>query len=74
MNRPKPKTAEQLAKEVATFNQQVKEGDTVIVTMDDKSTVETVTESEAFVMGGHSAMVRMSGIRGAYLLDRVKKK
>lgn len=53
-------------------------GDPVIVTKDNGERVPTVTRSEAWCLGantrgpGHTAVVLVEGISGAYLLDRVE--
>lgn len=69
MKRPNPKA---LAKEVEDFNLHVPVGSPVVVTKDMGEQVETRTRSEAWVMGGHTAMVMVDGIPGGYLLSRVK--
>ncbi|MES2737259.1 MAG: hypothetical protein V4672_13125 [Verrucomicrobiota bacterium] len=66
-------TASELAKTVAIFNATVSKGDAVIVTLDSRETKQTVTRSEAFILGGHSAMVMLEGISGAYAVERVQK-
>jgi hypothetical protein len=71
MNRPSPA---KLGKQVAEFNKRVQVGDAVTVTKDLGEQFHTRTRSEAWVMGGHSAMVLVDGITGGYLLERVKPK
>lgn len=44
----------------------------VVVTKDQGERVETVTTSEAYVMGGHSAVIHLRDISGCYALGRVK--
>lgn len=44
----------------------------VIVTKDDKREVKTTTRSDAWVLGGHTAVVMVIGISGGYLLERVR--
>ena len=46
-------------------------GTRVRVALDDESTLDTTTVSPADVLGGHTAVIWVSGIRGAYLLSRV---
>ncbi len=46
-------------------------GTIVRVILDDESTLDTVTVSVADVLGGHTPVIWVSGIRGAYLLSRV---
>lgn len=60
-------------KRVDKFNENCNVGDVVTVKLDDGSTKETTTRSEAEVMSG-TAVVWMEGIRGAYDLKRVKKR
>jgi len=43
----------------------------VFVLRDDGTTLETVTRSAAWMLGGHSAVIMVEGIAGAYSLDRV---
>lgn len=46
-------------------------GTPVSVRKDGGEIVEGETGSEAWVLGGHSAVVMVTGISGCYLLDRV---
>lgn len=46
-------------------------GTAVVVTRDNGETFETVTESEAFLLGGKHAMIRLRGIPGNTALHRV---
>ncbi len=66
--RPNPKLEQQL---VDSWNSLNTVGCQVIVTMDDGSHLPTTTISDAWVMGGHSAVVKIAGISGAYSLKRV---
>lgn len=43
----------------------------VEVTLDDGSIKETQTASEAWVLGGHTAVIKLEGISGGYSLSRV---
>ena len=63
--------AEQLEARCAAFNADNPVGQRVIVRKDMGEAVETVTRSEAQVLGGHSAVIWLDGISGCYLLDRV---
>lgn len=54
------------------FNQKFGVGDPVSVLLDSGETIKTVTTSEAQVLSGHTAVIWLSGIRGCYMLDRVK--
>lgn len=67
--RPNPKM---MALQVENWNLKNPVGTAVVVTKDDRKTVETVTTSEAYVMGGHSAVVHLRDVRGCYMLDRVR--
>src|SRR5947209_145698 len=63
------------ARAVRDWNNKVSaSGAAVAVLLDDGSVKETVTRSEAWLMGGHSAVVMVEGISGAYSLHRVKAK
>lgn len=57
---------------VENFNLKNPVGAKVIVTKDDGSKQETITTSEAYILGGHTPVIHMEGIRGCYALDRVK--
>ncbi len=63
---------------VTKWNQDHKPGTDVIVTKDDQSKVQTKTHSEAYMLGasgdypGHTAVIMLDGISGAYSLERVK--
>jgi len=70
--RPKQKSIEELTKQVDEWNAKVNVGDTVNVTLDNKNVITATVTSKAFVMGGHSAMVMIFGMSGAYSLDRVR--
>lgn len=69
----KRKSQAQLEAEVTAFNNANPVGTSVVVTRDDGTHHLTKTRSEAFVMGGHSAMIQVHGISGAYRLDRVNR-
>lgn len=64
-NRQKPEQA------VRLWNDHHKIGTPVEVTLDDRSIKETKTASEAWVMGGHTAVIKLEGIAGGYALHRV---
>lgn len=53
------------------FNAAHRVGASVSVKLDSGEVRETVTNSEAQVMGGHSAVIWLDGIRGCYDLERV---
>jgi len=66
-------TTKELNQAVLKFNTECPEGTEVIVTLDDGSTRKTQTTSEAWILGGHTAVVLLDGISGCYLLSRVVK-
>lgn len=47
-------------------------GTPVDVMLDDGTVKRTTTRSEAWVMGGHTAVVSVEGISGGYMLSRVR--
>lgn len=53
------------------FNAAHQVGASVSVKLDSGEVRETVTNSEAQVMGGHTAVIWLDGISGCYDLDRV---
>jgi hypothetical protein len=57
--------------QVNTFNKACPIGTPVTVTKDLGEQIETVTRSEAWIIGGHSGVVLLKGISGGYLIDRV---
>lgn len=69
MKRPTPA---QMLKAAREWNEVHPVGTPVTVTKDRGEKVETTTRSEAWVMGGHTAVVLLEGISGGYLLSRVK--
>jgi hypothetical protein len=62
----------QTAKSVHLWNDAHAVGAKVEVTLDDGSLKETTTTSEAWLMGGHTAVIMLEGISGAYSLARVR--
>lgn len=60
-----------LQAQVQQWNLAYDVGTPVIVTKDRGDKVETVTTSKAQVLSGHSAVIWLEGISGAYLLSRV---
>ena len=56
---------------VDRWNAEVAEGDPVTVTLDDGRTFDSVTRSPAWLLGGHTPVVQITGIAGCYLLSRV---
>lgn len=69
--RPTRKSAAQLQAACDKFNAAHQVGAAVSVKLDGGEVRETVTNSEAQVMGGHTAVIWLDGIRGCYDLDRV---
>ncbi|HEV2210818.1 MAG TPA: hypothetical protein VG167_18755 [Verrucomicrobiae bacterium] len=70
MKRPNPKREMERVEEWNRLNAVGTEAD---VRLDDGRMMRTKTRSEAWLMGGHTAMVMVEGISGAYRLDRVTK-
>ncbi len=60
-----------LEREVALWNRLFPIGTPVKVRRDDGSELATKTRSEAWVLGGHTAVVKVDGFTGGYLLERV---
>jgi hypothetical protein len=56
---------------VALWNAKRPPGTKVAVTLDSGEVRETKTRSAAEMLGGHTAVVWLDGIAGAYLLSRV---
>jgi hypothetical protein len=54
------------------WNEKHPVGTLVEVTRDNGSIEETLTASEAWVMGGHSAVIKLVGFSGGYSLNRVR--
>ena len=59
------------AAQVLRWNERVPVGAAVSVRRDDGSTLETTTRSEAWVTEGGQPLVKVHGIAGGYLLERV---
>jgi hypothetical protein len=57
---------------VLDWNLKFEIGQPVDVTLDDGNVMESKTESEAWVLGGHSAVIKLEGISGGYSLTRVR--
>lgn len=66
---PNPRKAEAAARD---WNSKNPVGCNVEVTLDDGSLKETKTASEAWVLGGHTAVIKLEGIAGGYALNRVR--
>lgn len=59
--------------ECTKFNDDIPPGTEVDVTQDDGSIVRTKTRSVAWVIGGHSMIVKIDGRTGGYDCNRIKK-
>lgn len=62
-----------MALQVENWNLKHPVGSVVAVRKDDGTRHIGETTSEAYIAGGHSAVIHVSGISGYYLLDRVSK-
>lgn len=74
---PNPRTIEQLIEAVDDFNTEHPVGTAVTrykLINPLREPEETVTRSQAWVMGGHSAVVLVAGVSGAVLLESVVPK
>lgn len=60
------------SKLVEDWNAKHAEGTAVTVAKDDGRIQRTVTLSEAWLLGGHTAVIKLHGISGCYSLERVK--
>lgn len=67
----KPPTPMQQQAQVSRWNALYKEGQSVSVRLDDGSDMITKTRSDAWLMGGHTAVIMVEGISGAHILERV---
>jgi len=71
MPRPIRRSPEQLEHQIAEFNRRYPVGTTVCVELDSGERRTTITRSAAQILGGHSPVIWLEGVRGCYLLDRV---
>ena len=72
MSTGRPRTAQQLQAICDRFNEKVKRGDEVFVKLDGvEEPFKTRTRTEAQILSGHSAVIWLENVSGAYLLDRV---
>jgi len=60
------------AQKVLNWNERYPVGTDVIVTKDDGSEVATKTRSSAEILSGHTPVIWLQGIRGCYILERVR--
>jgi hypothetical protein len=65
--RPNPKVERAL---VTLWNQDHPVGTSVKVRRDDGTETHTSTTSEAWMLGEHSAVIKLAGISGCYSLNR----
>lgn len=70
----RPPTPKQQQKLVDAWNSKHPVGTTVIVRLDDGDEEETTTRHEAQLLGGHTAVIWLVGVSGAYSLDCVRAK
>lgn len=70
----KPRSAAMEQRAVEKWNAAHAIGTPVTVRLDSGTTLDTTTRSEAWLMGGHSAMILLRGISGGYSLDCVTAK
>lgn len=67
----KPTSPAAQQKAVDAFNSKFPVGQYVNVRLDSGEEMTTVTRSPAQLLGGHTAVIWVDGIAGAYLLNRV---
>jgi hypothetical protein len=70
MRIPKP-SKQQLKGAIDEWNRNVPIGTAVEVQHDDGSLKETKTQSLAWLLGGHTPVVKLEGISGCYALGRI---
>ena len=68
---PRQPSALQLNQQVTSWNARYPVGSSVSYRSRSKL-IGTKTTSEAWIMGGHSVMVRLEGVSGAYSIDHLK--
>ena len=56
---------------IKVFNEKHPVGASVVIVKDNSNTVKTTVKHPACIMGGHTAVVWLDGILGAYALNRV---
>lgn len=57
--------------DVACWNAAHLVGREVTVELDSREKIKTKTTSEAWLLGGHTAVIMLEGISGCYALERV---
>lgn len=65
------KTPKNQQTRINSWNRQHAIGTPVSVLLDEGGTMNTKTVSDAWLLGGHTAVVKVEGISGAYMLSRV---
>lgn len=65
-------TLKQQLRSIHDWNTQHPVGTKVSVTLDDGKVIATTTTEVAWLLGGHSAVIKTAAISGAYSLARVK--
>lgn len=69
--RPNPRNAQRAADQ---FNERHPVGTPVFLTLDSGKEIETRTRSAAWVIGEHSAIVKVEGKSGGYAINRVRRR
>lgn len=70
----KPPTMAQLTAQCARWNAANPVGTPVNVAQDDGNILQTVTQTGAQILNGHTAVIWVRGISGCYLLSRVTRR
>jgi hypothetical protein len=68
----RPPSKAEYERQVASWNEKHAIGASVTVTTDNGQRISTVTRSAAQMLSGHTAVIFVEGIAGAYLLSRVR--
>ena len=64
-------TLKQQLRSIHNWNTKHPVGTKVKVTLDDGKVIDTTTTDVAWLLGGHSAVIKLAAISGAYSLARV---
>ncbi len=67
-----PKSPMVLEAQIKKFNEKYPPGTLGFLTRDNGSVEPAQTRSDAWIVGGHTAVVLLEGISGGYQLDRFK--
>lgn len=65
-------TTKQQEQQVFNWNQENAVGCACKVRTDSGRNIKTHTKSEAYLLGGHTAVVLLENVSGCYMLNRVK--